>query len=181
MWSCLRTGPGLRDVRARRPDPRRRRARLLARPDAAATSTRRPPMPPISITAWPGPSGPTPITLPVLSAYSLYLLASAKSTTTRPARGDGPRVDPEFAMMDLARGADAPRRGGGHGRGRARVRLPRANRDGRGSGPGSGGRSGCRFGGSASGSVSRVSRPVSGSGPPVFVPLAVVWVRVCRG
>ena len=43
------------------------------------------------------------------------------------------------------------------------------------------GRSGCRFEGSASGSVSRVSRPVSGSGPPVFVLLAVVWVRVCRG
>ena len=80
-----------------------------------------------------------PLSLPVLSAYSLYLLVSAKSTTTRPARGDGPRGDPEFAMMDLARGADAPRRGGGHGRGRARVRLPRANRDGRISGPGSGG------------------------------------------
>ena len=55
-WSCSRTGPGLRDVHARRPDPRQRRARLLALPDAAATSTRRPP---ISFTAWPGPSGPT--------------------------------------------------------------------------------------------------------------------------
>ena len=45
----------------------------------------------------------------------------------------------EFSVMDLARGSNAPRRDGGHGRGRARVKLPRANRDGRGSSPGSGG------------------------------------------
>ena len=78
----------------------------------------------------------------LFSAYSLCLLASAKSavaTTTRPARGDGPRGDPEFSVMDLARGSNAPRRDGGHGRGRARVKLPRANRDGRGSSPGSDG------------------------------------------
>ena len=46
----------------------------------------------------------------LFSAYSLCLLTSAKSTTTRPAHGDGPRGDPEFAMMDLGRGRSSTRR-----------------------------------------------------------------------
>ena len=67
----------------------------------SATSTRRPPMPPISITAWPGPSGPT------LTTCSLGLFAlpprlgqvdddeaGARRRTSRRSRvcDDGPRA-----------------------------------------------------------------------------------------
>ena len=88
-WSCSRTGPGLRDVHARRPDPRQRRARLLALPDAAATSTRRPP---ISFTAWPGPSGPT------LTTYSRPTRSASSPLPSRRWR----RRRGRRAAMDLA-------------------------------------------------------------------------------